>query len=101
MDTLPFDVYDSVPLDSVVDNQDVKDSSDAEPVDELLRAPTLKLGDPVDEIGPPAAEPAKPVEVGVADVPASANVEVKQSGVVSGGSGTSGFDAMDHQAHSV
>jgi hypothetical protein len=99
MDTLPFDVYDSVPLTSIVDNHDAKVPSDVEPVDEILRAPTLKLGDPVDETGPPGAEPGEPV--GVADVPTPAleNVEDKQSGAACIDSGTPGFDAMNHQAH--
>ena len=99
MDTLPFDVYDSVPLTSIVDNHGAKDPSDVEPVDEILRAPTLKLGDPVDETGPPGAEPGEPV--GVADVPTPAleNVEDKQSGAACIDSGTPGFDAMNHQAH--
>ena len=102
MDTLPFDVCDGVPLASLVDNHDAKDPSDGEAVPEILRAPTLKLGDPVDEAEPLGAEPevkqsAEPV--GLADAPTSENVEVKQSEVACVGSETPGFDAMKHQAH--
>eukprot|EP00435_Cladocopium_sp_Y103_P018844 s428_g4.t1 len=101
MDTLPFDVYDSVPMTAIVDNNDAQNPSHEEPVDEILRAPTLKLGDSVDEtegLGvptPPEAEPAEPA--GVVDVPTSEDVSVKQSGACVG-SGTPGFDAINHQA---
>lgn len=115
IDTLPYDPYDSVPVEMLVDHESPKET---EATDPILRAKTRKLGDPVDDevIPEPSSHPASAPEPTGVDVPQALESsdgkpseamvhggvsEKPGDGQPSEGEGGKkpGFDAMNHQAH--
>ena len=96
VDTLPYEPYDTVPLEMLVDRESPKET---EATDPILRAKTLKLGDPVDDVVPePSSHPASKPEATGVDVPQALESSDGQPSEGEGGK-QPGFDAMNHQAY--